>query len=372
MVKVLIAVSSVGLGHIARSRPLGLLLHKIYGFKVHYLAPPPTDAYLRSYGVNPLSVSSKLRSLSTIVDEYYSLKGTARISLGMILKEYRVVRRNRAVIDDVIDYDDYDVIIADESWELLDSDKFLRKSGTKKVFMTDFLKYPYIRLRDVAGASLFNRFLWKRLKFFDLILYVGFPEKVPNEKGYTGIDVVGPIPPMLEDEVLSENEARSLIKSSNPTILVSLGGTIAGIDIMRMVCRIMGNSEFSIYMAPGASIDKSKIGGCTTINNSLKFKIPIMIRAFNVIVALSGLSSLAASIVEGIPTITIPLPQHFEQEENAVLASRKYSWITSIKPSEYTRIPEIVKKNMTKPSSGDKSLYKNQFRIALAIKDMIN
>jgi len=293
----------------------------------------------------------------------------------MILREYRAIRRNSRIIDDYVDYESYDIIIADESWELLESRRFL-KAGSKKVFMTDFLKYPYNRLADIPGAFLFNRYLWRRLGYFDLVIFVGFPDKMRSldEVKRTGINVVsmGLIPPMLESEVLDAGKARRLVGAASPAILVSLGGTRAGLDIMGQACEILSRGVYDVYMAPGASIGDYRPDNCKMIRRDLKFKVQLIIRAFDVVVSLGGLSSLAASISEGVPTVTIPLPGHFEQEENAILASNKYAWILSLKHNEIGEIPVVVEELASRGhSSGDKSLYRNQASIARYIKEAI-
>ncbi|MCE4598701.1 MAG: hypothetical protein F7C81_00690 [Desulfurococcales archaeon] len=368
MARILIAVSSVGLGHVARSRPLGVLLERIYGFNVDYLAPPPTNMYLEHYGIKALEASSRLSSLSKIVDEYYTLKKSGRIGFTMMLREHRIIKENSKIVDDYIDYEHYDAILADESWELLESKKFL-KSNTKKIFMTDFLEYPYRRLADIPPALLFNRYLWKRLGYFDLIAFVGFPDKLRLTRKVrrmknTRIFPAGIIPPMLESEVLDRNDARRLVGAVGKSILVSLGGTSAGLDLMSRICKILGETEYNIHIAVGASVENYNVDACKTLGGDLKFKVPFILKAFDVIISLSGLSSLAASISVGIPTITIPLPGHFEQEENAILASRKYNWITSLSPSRLNEIKSIIEDMIQRGSSpGDRVLYDNQANI---------
>ncbi len=382
--RILYAVSSIGLGHVARSRALAEALKRLKpGITVEFLAPPPANRYLEAWGWKPHPVSGSLEPISPIVDEFYERTGKGLINLRMALKEHEVARRNAELVDQYIDYDSYDAAVLDESWELLESEAFM-ESGVLKIYLADFLAYPY-RPSYLAVALAVNRFLKRRLEKMHLCLFAGFPEKLEGrwfpllgeslERWSRGrVRVVGPLPPVLPDELVTRINARRRLGLGvdDLAILASLGGTRAGHEILGITFRgaerlaeKLGGSV-SMVVAPGASLERVPVRGgkvdTVILEGSRRFELSRLLRAFDASVSPAGLTTIAGLAAAGVPGILVPLPSHFEQEENARLAVKKWGWFRSARLSWLN--PEwiadsIVEVSRSRPEEGDRGLFHN-------------
>lgn len=382
--KILYAVSSIGLGHVARSRALAEALRRLKpGITIEFLAPPPANKYLEAWGWRTHPVSSRLDPISPIVDEFYEKTGKGLINLRMALREHRVARRNAELVDQHIDYDNYDVAVLDESWELLESRTFM-KSRVPKIYLADFLAYPY-KPSYLAVALAVNRFLKRRLEKMHLCLFAGFPEKLAGrwfpllgerlEEWSRGrIRAVGLLPPMLPDELMSRGSARRNLglEAGSFAILASLGGTRAGHEILEIASRGAARlaeklgGRVSVVVAPGASLKNPLPSGgeldMVILEGSRRFELPRLLRAFDASVSPAGLTTIASLAAAGVPGILVPLPSHFEQEENARLAVERWGWLMGARLRQLSpeRVAEaVVEVSKSRPKRGDQGLFHN-------------
>jgi len=152
--RILYGVSSVGLGHAARAKAVSRRLRELDGnTTVEFVAAEPALSYLKFWGEKVLDVSERLKSLSPIAEASYS-EGGLRISLSLALKEYSIIKKNAETLFENIDLEKYDIIVGDEFWELLASNKI--NAPKPKVYITDFISYPY---KDHSGSPLLSLFL---------------------------------------------------------------------------------------------------------------------------------------------------------------------------------------------------------------------
>ena len=347
MARVLVAVSSIGYGHVARSRALARLLQN-RGHSVEILAPPPTDGYVRAWGAPLAPVSGKLEPISPIVERWYEATGRGLIGLRMALEEQKIAQRNARVVEEALDFDGYDLVLADESWELLESPRFL-SSSTTRVYMADFLHYSPTGVSSLAAALAVNRYLKRRLERFHAILHVGLEDprgegqkwmilwgpRVGDWAREKGVEWIGPLPALLESEALSREEARLVLSDSlglgpedmdRPWLLAALGGTRAG---YRELLEILSRSPIGdalVFLATGSlpGNARRRLVGTRLVELPIGQRplLPRFLRAFDASIAPAGLTTLTTHAALGLPTLAFPLPGHFEQERNARLAPR--------------------------------------------------
>ena len=385
--RVLYMVSSIGLGHIARSRSIAEAL-RLRGASVEFVAPPPTFEYLEAWGWRYHPVSRELEPIAPVVNKHYIERDTGAITLGLALKEYRIAERNARRIADALDPGAYDGIVADESWELLAS-PWIRKPPTPLVLVTDFLVYEPWK-GSLLAALAFNRFMDKRLPLFDRIIFVGFEEKIPRESSMPSairwilgrvrrglrVDAVGLVPPVLPHELMEPREARRILglPEEGPLVLVSMGGTAGGYRILSRVAFVLKSAPGSpvAVFAPGATADLEAPRGARVIRGPLRYRLPALVRAFDAMISNAGLSTIALAAATGTPTVVIPLRRHFEQEENASLASRRWSFIHAAPPTPSNdEILELVSRALGSRGEPDRSLYDNIYAVADSIIDAI-
>lgn len=343
LLRILLASSSLGLGHIVRDRVVAHLLSS-RGHNVEVLCSEPALSYAEHWGLKIHRVSYDIESISKIYSSYYLSRSYKGFSLGFIREVNSVVNRNVKKILAEVDIGGYDVIIADESWELM---KILMEGSARyrwirKILITDLISFKPTLLAEIPSSILLNAFLRKSYRAFDLKLNVSL--KHDTRYGFINI---GPLPPVLQSEMLGRDDARRALKLSHDLmILFSLGGTAAGIDFLEKIARSveivkekLSGYRISLIIAPGSRDNRSLVEEIVE-RLSLRidieilrdmYNLPRFVRAFDLVVSPAGLGSISLILSSGVPGIIFPLRKHFEQEENAKIAPKIWSGIRSLK-----------------------------------------
>ncbi len=325
MARILLAVSSIGLGHAARSRVLGRLLEEA-GHEVYYYAPGRAGWYLEAWGARLLPSSRGSLDLSLVAEKWYRRTGSALIGLRAALEEHRAALRNAELLLRDVERLAPDVVVADESWEAISVAERLPRP---RVWIADFPLYPPMGgPRRVAAAAAVNRFLLRRLPLFDLLVYVGLPWPEEGLRAYrvagprisevlSWFTQVGPVTPVLAGEALGRVEARRLLGLPHGArvVLAQPGGTSIGEERLPALAERAADEGWLVYRLRE--------------RNPL---LPRLLRAFDCVVSNAGLSTIAALARLGVPGVVEPLPGHFEQEHNASTAPRLWPWISDSPP----------------------------------------
>lgn len=327
-------VSSIGLGHAARARVIASELVR-RGFDVDFIAPGASGEYLEAWGFRVNGLSRELLSLGDVFYRSYLRRGSGGFSLGVVMEMARAASRNRSVIEGSIDLDAYDLLVADESWEAMGSDRILSHRIAKAILI-DFIAYRAKGFSEIIPSILVNRFLAKAFRRFDLRLFIGFKEGLKGDR--YGFKYIGPIPPILESEMLDRDRARKVLGLGEGVyILFSLGGTGAGVEalagILEAIKILRGwGVDAELIVAPGSrgALEHLRRQGVGTIEDKHIYRLPTLIKAFDVVISPAGLSTISLLAISGIPGIIFPLKDHFEQVENSLLASRYFSNIYSL------------------------------------------
>ena len=126
------------------------------------------------------------------------------------------------------------------------------------------------------------------------------------------IHYVGPI---VRQTKTSREELRKKFSFNKKTILVSVGGTDAGVFLIQKVLEIQPKLiDCEIVIVPGPSINK-KLNGVRDLG--FVDNLHEIIYASDVLVSLAGKSTIDEANEYGTPGIFIPIKGHFEQEDNA-------------------------------------------------------
>lgn len=332
--RALYMISSIGLGHAARARVVASELTR-RGFDVEFIASGASGEYLEAWGFNVNKLSRELRSLGDVFYRNYLRRGSGGFSLGVVMEMGRVASRNRVIVEGSIDLDDYDLLIADESWEAMGSNRILSHKIPKAILI-DFIAYRARGFSEIIPRILVNRFLTKAFRRFDLRLFIGFREGLRGDK--YGFKYIGPIPPVLEKEMLDRDSARRMLGLGDGVyILFSLGGTGAGFETLTKILDAMRilrdwDIDAELVVAPGSRgfLEHLNRLGVKVVGDKYVYKLPTLVRAFDVVVSPSGLSTISLLAISGVPGVVFPLRGHFEQIENSLLVSRYFSNIYSL------------------------------------------
>lgn len=366
--RVLIAVSSVGLGHAARARVYGQLLERL-GFAVEYYAPEPAGSYIEAWGGKVLPISREVESLSVYLERHWLETGSGLIGLRAALEEHRAALEAGRRLLEAVDLGSYDLVVAEEAWEIM---SVAERIATPKAWIADFVGYRPVGLRGALAAWAVNRFLLRRYRLFSSRLYVGLPTRDLSWRmkplGPRAVEVlklfenVGPVPAFLPGELVERDEARRKLglPPDAKVVLIQLGGTRAGEDIVERVARAAASEGLLPAVARGPRARARVPHGALDLG--YQPQLPALLRAFDCAYTLAGLSTVASLAAAGIPAVLRPLPRHFEQEENARIAPRLW-------PDVFARAGEdpgsdVRRVCSKRPSSGHEALHRNAARVA--------
>ncbi|MCE4600937.1 MAG: hypothetical protein F7C38_05165 [Desulfurococcales archaeon] len=334
--RILYAVSSIGLGHAARSRLLGKLLQDM-GAELLYYAPGRAGDYLARWGM-PVSRGSRLSSdLSSIAEDWYRRTGEALIGLRAALQEHRIALENaRWLLRDVEEFKP-DLVVCDESWEAI---SVAERIGVAKAWIADFPLYPPIGGPSrIAAAVAVNRFLLRRLPLFDERVYVGLEWEHGDLRAFRVLGprlrevleefhVIGPVPAVSSSEALDREAALSSLglDPGEHYILVQSGGTLMGLEYLAEAARALEGLGYRVVVASGMDPGAGRWIG-------LNPKLPLYLRGFDCVVSNAGLTTASTLAHLGVRGLLKPLPGHFEQEHVAVAASRRWECLRPLRDS---------------------------------------
>ena len=180
------------------------------------------------------------------------------------------------------------------------------------------IKIPTVLITDVSetrftkGIASFiekkmNKSMQEIMKKCDVVI---FPE---NGDDYDNVKMIGPI-------VRQTNSTREELRKKNSfekkTILISVGGTSAGLFLIEKALENISkiNQELDIVLVSGPAISKKyeNVKNLGFVDN-----LHELIFAADVIISLAGKSTIDEAKAYGTPAIFIPIKGHFEQEDNA-------------------------------------------------------
>jgi UDP-N-acetylglucosamine--N-acetylmuramyl-(pentapeptide) pyrophosphoryl-undecaprenol N-acetylglucosamine transferase len=135
------------------------------------------------------------------------------------------------------------------------------------------------------------------------------------EEGYDqgNIKRVGPI---IREINFSREELREKFSFNKTTIIISIGGTNAGLFLIEKsiesILKINQDIEIVVVSGPAISKKFSNVRNLGFVDN-----LHELIFASDLIISLAGKSTIDEAKAYGTPGIFIPIKGHFEQEDNA-------------------------------------------------------
>jgi len=281
--RVLIASSSVGLGHVARDLHLR---HMMDWADVEWLTSGNALRFLEENGEAVHEASRRMRCLGDIIGGSLIRNCAVTLAPGPLMELYSAVKSNARIVDGSVDLESYDLVIADEFWELLLSERVPRRGA----FITDFVDLsPRLWWAPVrpAIARLGDAIRARALERFDLRIHVGMWG-----------DAAGFWHPgqLITDAAVAAPTQRG-------PVVVNMGGTPAG-------CAVAKNISSDLTKR---GIDHLVIGACGELTGNPG---PLISRS-SALVTLAGYSSLVEVAIIKKPAVVLPVRRHFEHVENS-------------------------------------------------------
>jgi UDP-N-acetylglucosamine--N-acetylmuramyl-(pentapeptide) pyrophosphoryl-undecaprenol N-acetylglucosamine transferase len=152
-----------------------------------------------------------------------------------------------------------------------------------------------------------NKSMLKIMKKCDVVI---LPE---NGNDQDNIKRVGPI---VRQTNFSREELRKKFSFEKKTIVISIGGTDAGLFLiekaLESISKINQDIEVVLVLGPAISRKFENVRNLGFVDN-----LHELIFAADVLISLAGKSTIDEANAYGTPAIFIPIKGHFEQEDNA-------------------------------------------------------
>jgi UDP-N-acetylglucosamine:LPS N-acetylglucosamine transferase len=335
---VLFISSSIGLGHAARDLAIAREMKKRNpDIEFSWLAGDPARRVIEEAGENLLPECNFLGEDSYLAEKVSNGFGmNVNKYLFMVLLEWR---KSIFTINKLTKRKKYDLIIADEAYELILA--FLLFPSIKK-------KAPFVMIYDFFGfdattknpfeklGTYFWNFAWitgNRIPWVeDLSLFVGNAEDIadksyglflPNarkhaEKHYK---FLGNILPFNPQEYSNKAEMKSRLGfGAGPLIICAVGGTAIGVDLLNLCSRtyrILKEKlpKLQMVLIAGPRIDPNSI----TITEGIQIKgyVPKLFEYFaacDLAIVQGGGTTTTELVALNKNFLYFPLEEHFEQK----------------------------------------------------------
>ncbi len=337
-IEVLYISGSLGLGHVSRDIAIADELRKmIPGIEISWLAVQPASMVLENAGEKILPEALKMSNENYFAEK--SSKGNGLNLLSYLLKAKNSWKQNVNVFAEVVNKNEYDLVIGDETYEI---SLALRERKELK-------KFPFVMIYDFVGLDAmtknplekFGIYIWnkkwahdyvKKIKpAFDLGLFIGEPDdipdklfgrKLPNRRTFASdmYKFTGYAFPFDAQKLRADTGLRKRLGyTDRPFIIVSAGGTAIGKELLELCSRAfkilnkkMPSLRMIIVAGPRIALDTINVSG----EVELKQYVPKLYEHFaacDLAIVQGGGASVNELTALKRPFIYFPVEGHCEQ-----------------------------------------------------------
>ena len=285
--------SPIGLGHVTRDIAIANNFENI------------STKFVTGSGAAKILKNLDFKVEDTYIPPQFIVEnGMLKNSTRWLWNYYQYYKRCKKIAEKIIEIDNPGLVVSDEDFASL------TVAQNKKI--------PTVLITDIVQTNFVNgiiSFIEKKMnKSMRVIMKkchtVIIPENGPDEEN---IRRVGPIVRQIN---FSREELRKKFSFDKNTIVVSIGGTDAGLFLIEKTLESIAkiNQDINVIVVSGPSLSKKfdSVRNLGFVNN-----LHEMIFAADVIVSLAGKSTIDEARAYGTPGIFIPIKGHFEQENNA-------------------------------------------------------
>lgn len=317
--------SPIGLGHVTRDIAI---VEKFQKCK---------NKFITGSGAAKILRNQNFTVLDTYKPPVFVIKnGVLQNSTKWLWGYYKYYKECKIISKKILLSDNPNVVISDEDFASLTNAQEMK---IPTVLITDILETKFTN----GIISIIERKMNKSMeKIIDKCDVVIIPE---YGKDSGNIKRVGPIVRQIEE---SRTRLREKFSFTKKTILISIGGTDAGLFLIEESLKVIKkiNQDIEIVVVSGPAINKKfeNVRNIGFVNN-----LHELIFAADVIISLAGKSTIDEANTYGTPSIFIPIKGHFEQEDNA----RKQGFIfEDIKKLKELILEKIEEKRNQKNAKG--------------------
>ena len=285
--------SPIGLGHVTRDIAI---VKNIKNISINF--------------VTGSGAAEILRKLDYKIDDVYNPpsfiveNGILNNQTKWLWNYFQYYKNCKKISEKIIKINNSDLIISDEDFASLTVAQNLK---IPNILITDVLETKFTKGIASLIERKMNKSMMNIIKNCDVVI-------IPEEGHDQGnIKRVGPI---VREINFSREELREKFSFNKTTIIVSVGGTDAGLFLIEKsiesILKINQDIEIVVVSGPAISKKFSNVRNLGFVDN-----LHELIFASDLIISLAGKSTIDEAKAYGTPGIFIPIKGHFEQEDNA-------------------------------------------------------
>ena len=268
---------------------------------------------LKDIGINFVTGSGAakiLKKLEFKVNDVYSppsfsvKDGILNNQTKWLWNYYQYYKNCKKISEKILEKNNSDLIISDEDFASLTVAQDLE---IPNILITDVLETKFTKGITSFIERKMNKSMMNIIKNCDVVI---IPEEGDNQDN---IKRVGPIVRKIN---YSREELREKFSLNKITVLISIGGTDAGLFLIdkaiKAILKINQNIEILVVSGPAVNKKFLNVKNLGFVDN-----LHELIFASDLIISLAGKSTIDEAKAYGTPGIFIPIKGHFEQEHNA-------------------------------------------------------
>ena len=285
--------SPIGLGHVTRDIAI---VNNLEDISVNF--------------VTGSGAAKILKKLDCKVDDVYDppsfnvKDGILNNQTKWLWNYYQYYKNCKNISEKILEKNNPNLIISDEDFASLNVAQNLK---IPNILITDVLETKFTKGIASFIEKKMNKSMMNIIKNCDMVI---IPEEGDDQDN---IKRVGPIVRKIN---YSREEMRERFSFNKKTILISIGGTNAGLFLIDKAIKaiLKINQDIEIIVVSGPAISKKFLN---VKNLGFVDNLHELIFASDLIISLAGKSTIDEAKAYGTPAIFIPIKGHFEQEHNA-------------------------------------------------------
>ena len=285
--------SPIGLGHVTRDIAI---VNNLKDLSVNFVTGSGAAQILKKLEYN---VDDVYNPPSFVVEN-----GVLNNQAKWLWNYYQYYKNCKNISKKIIKQNNSELIISDEDFASLTIAQELK---IPNILITDVLETKFTKGITSFIEKKMNKSMMNIIKNCDVVI-------IPEEG--EDLDNIKRIGPIVRKTNYSREELRKKFSFNKKTILISVGGTSAGLFlIQKSITAILKlNLDVEIILVTGPSITKEfeNVRNLGFVDN-----LHEIIYASDLVISLAGKSTIDEVNAYGTPGIFIPIKGHFEQEDNS-------------------------------------------------------
>ena len=285
--------SPIGLGHVTRDIAI---VNNLEGISINFVTGNGAAQILKKLDYK---IENVYNPPAFIVEN-----GKLNNQTKWLWNYFQYYKTCKKISEKIIKTNNSNLIISDEDFASLTVAQNLK---IPNILITDVLETKFTKGIASFIEKKMNRSMMKIIKNSNLVI---IPEEGDDQ------DNIRRTGPIVRETNLSREELRRKFSFDKTTIVISIGGTSAGLFLIDKAIEaiLKINQDIEIVVVSGPAINKkfSNVRNLGFVDN-----LHELIFASDLIISLAGKSTIDEAKAYGTPGIFIPIKGHFEQEDNA-------------------------------------------------------